>query len=146
MVSSWPVFPASRPVAWLSPVCTVLLPPAEHVPEDSGAAAAALVEEARDIVQDTAVVVLLDGLIERLRLIRVARIPGHCAEQERQRRVDGIAGGTGIGPELAADGVDGLAAESLLQHFEERHGDLVSSRNHESPVTGRQWLAFLCSA
>jgi hypothetical protein len=64
-------------------------------------------------------VVLGNRPIQGLRLGGVSSIPGNRAEQEWQGRVDRVAGGAGIGADLAAYGIRRLTAESLLQHFEE---------------------------
>jgi hypothetical protein len=63
-------------------------------------------------------VVLADGAFQRLGLVRVTRIARNCAQEQRQRGIDGVAGGASIGAELLADIVDGPAAELLLKELE----------------------------
>jgi hypothetical protein len=92
----------------------------KHVPKDPGAGSAlGLVQESGYIIQNPAIVVLRNGVMERLRLGALRRVACDSGKEKRQRGINGVPGSAGIGADLSAYLINGLTAESLLNHFEQ---------------------------
>jgi hypothetical protein len=70
-------------------------------------------------------VILGHSPIQRLRLLGIAGIPCHRAEEEGQRGLDSVTGSAAIGAELLADVVNRLATDLVLEELEKRHGQLM---------------------
>ena len=103
---------------------------AEDVPENSGAVeragdrdvgrAEGRAEERRDVVEQAAVVVLVERAVQRLRAVRRLGLTREPADEHRERHRDGLRGGGFVGAELTAQSGERVALELGVEIIEER--------------------------
>jgi 4-aminobutyrate aminotransferase-like enzyme len=58
--------------------------------------------------------------------IAVAGVSRQRGDEERKGRVNGVAGGSWISADAAADLIDSIASEPLLKHVEQSHDYLTT--------------------